>query len=153
MNAETICPDCGARHSDGASCQDDFHQMLFWEAEEPARGVVHHLMVLCYHLQHPHLYSPDGLRASLGLLVRFVAEGATTEQVRAESRERVDSGKRDWKVTARAGHQGEYRSTPAWPMTAADVAARGPDAYCDSVRAWAQSVYEALRQAGELEGI
>lgn len=150
MDDATVCPHCGASHVSGATCQDDFYQMLFWENEDPARGVVHHLLVLCYHLQHPHLYSPDGLRNALGLLTRFVDDGASTEQVRAESRARVASGNRDWKVTARPGLVGAYRTPPAWTMTAADVVAGGPDAYCDNVRAWAQSMVEALKKAGEL---
>ncbi len=75
MTATSRCPDCGAAHATGVTCQDDFHQMLFWEAEEPARGEVHHLMVLCYHLQHPGLYSPAGLQHALGLLEDFVVRG------------------------------------------------------------------------------
>jgi hypothetical protein len=55
------CPECGAvRHGD-TTCQDGFHQMLFWENEDPANGAVHHLMVVSYHIQHPSLYSPEGL--------------------------------------------------------------------------------------------
>ena len=49
------CPECGAVLHDGETCEAYFHQMLFWEAENPANGEVHHLAVLCYHLQHPHL--------------------------------------------------------------------------------------------------
>lgn len=153
MEPISVCPHCGDTHAGNTTCQDDFYQMLFWESEDPTRGEVHHLMVLCYHLQHPHMYSPDGLRASLGLLVRFVADGALPQQVRAENRDRVDSGKRTWKVTSRPGQEGAYRNVPAWTMTAADVVAGGADAYCANVRAWAQSMVEALRTAGELEAL
>jgi hypothetical protein len=31
------------------TCQDNFYQMLYWEAENPALGIVHHLMVLSSH--------------------------------------------------------------------------------------------------------
>ncbi len=55
------CPDCGALLQPGESCRAYFDQMLYWETEEPSRWAVHHLMVLCYHLQHPHLYSPETL--------------------------------------------------------------------------------------------
>ena len=66
------CPDCGAALNDDQPCETYFHQMLYWEAEFPALGVVHHLMVLCYHLQHPHLYSARTLTDAQGMLVDFV---------------------------------------------------------------------------------
>jgi hypothetical protein len=65
--------------------------MLFWEAENPNYGVVHHLMVLCYHLQHPSLYSPEGLRQAITLLSDFLERGLTPEQVRKRSRNTVNS--------------------------------------------------------------
>lgn len=59
--AEAICAACGALHFADATCQDDFYQMLYWESELMAESVdlmeTHFLMVACYHLQHPHLYS------------------------------------------------------------------------------------------------
>jgi hypothetical protein len=37
------CPECGASWDDEATCQDHFHQMLFWENEYPDYGAeVHH---------------------------------------------------------------------------------------------------------------
>ena len=60
MEASQKCPECGAAWKAEESCETYFHQMLFWEAEHPAYGAeVHHLLVLCYYLQHPSLYSPD----------------------------------------------------------------------------------------------
>lgn len=70
--SRSACPECGAAWVGQKMCQDDFHQMLFWEAENPAYGEVHHLMVLCYHLQHPSLYSPEGLTEARKLLAEFV---------------------------------------------------------------------------------
>jgi hypothetical protein len=118
--------------------------MLFWEAENSALGEVHHLMVLCYHLQHPSLYSPEGLEYSKGLLVDFVERGLSTEEVRQRSRDQVDSGKRIWKITGTPASHGAYEHPIRWTMTAADVIAAGVDHYCDSVRSWAQAIYEAL---------
>jgi hypothetical protein len=74
MEENKSCPACGA---EGDNCEADFHQMLFWEAERPEIYEVHHLMVLGYHLQHPHLYSVEGLENALGLLQDFVSEGLT----------------------------------------------------------------------------
>lgn len=139
------CPDCGATLSNATTCQDHFHQMLYWEAEEPARGEVHHLMVLCYHLQHPGLYSPDGLHHALGLLEDFAVRGRSPAEVRHINRDKVASDQRKWKITARPDARGAYDRTIAWTMTAADVVASGADRYCDNVRLWARSVYEAVK--------
>ena len=142
---QQACPECGATWPAGQTCQDFFHQMLFWEAEYPAFGAqVHHLMVLCYHLQHPSLYSPEGLDAARKLLEDFIERGLTPEQVRRRNRAAVDSSRRTWKVKATAGSHGAYPDTVRWTMTAADVAASGVDHYCDQVRLWAQSVHMAL---------
>ncbi|NLX56183.1 MAG: hypothetical protein GXY58_13825, partial [Planctomycetaceae bacterium] len=73
MNTLQSCPECGAAWHDGRTCQDDFHRMLFWEAESPEYGVVHHFLVLCYHMQHPSLYSPETLDMGKRMLADFLA--------------------------------------------------------------------------------
>ena len=143
------CPECGAQQPGGHTCQDDFYQMLYWEAENPANGAVHHLTVLAYHLQHPSLYAPEGLQEAQHLLTEFVERGTTPEQIRQQNHERVDSGKRDWPIKARPGAQGTYTSPVTWTKTAADVVARGEPNYCDSVRAWAQSIHETFKARAE----
>ncbi len=137
MTTSSRCPDCGAAHVNGITCQDDFYQMLYWEAEEPARGEVHHLMVLCYHLQHPGLYSPDGLQHALGLLEDFVVRDVSPAEVRHIDRDKVASNQRTWTITARPDQCGAYDRPIAWTLTAADVIAGGADAYCDTARWWA----------------
>ncbi len=139
------CPECGAAWNDGQTCEDDFHQMLYWEAEYPQYGEVHHLMVLCYHLQHPSLYSPAGLNEGRRLLAEFVERGASPDEVRRRNRARVDSGKRTWKIKGTANSRGAYNPPVVWTMTARDVVAGGADQYCDNVRTWARSVNEALK--------
>ena len=117
------CPECGTAWSDGKTCQDHFHQMLFWEAENPGYGEVHHLMVLCYHLQHPSLYSPRGLSAARRLLVEFLEQGETPDEVRKRNCASVDSGKRKWKIKGTAASHGSYDLSVQWTMMAADVTA------------------------------
>ncbi len=120
--------------------------MLFWEAENPGYGAeVHHLMVLCYHLQHPSLYSPDGLNEARRLLVEFVEQGASPVEVRQRNQARVDSSRRDWKIKATATSHGSYDRAIAWKMTAADVVAGGSENYCNNVRSWAYAVNEMLK--------
>jgi hypothetical protein len=149
---ETIetCPECGAVWQNGKTCQDDFYQMLVWEHENPGYGVVHHLMVLCYHLQHPSLYSPQGLSGAIRLLGDFLENGVTPEQVRKRDRATVNSHERTWKIKGTPASHGVYDPPVQWTMTAANVTANGVDNYCDSVRAWARSVYGALKTAGKL---
>ena len=148
MSQPHTCPECGAAWINDHTCQDFFHQMLFWEAEYPADGAeVHHLMVLCYHLQHPSLYSPEGLEEARRLLVEFVADGASPVEVRKRNRARVDSSRRNWKIKGTAASHGSYARAIAWKMRAADVIAGGSENYCDNVRSWAQSINEALKSA------
>lgn len=138
------CPECGALWTDNLTCRDAFHQMLYWENEDPARGAVHHLMVLCYHLQHPSLYSAEGLAHARELLTDFVVRGLEPAAVRHRNRGRVASGNRAWAISARPGNHGAYEQPPGWTMTAIDVVAAGAEAYCESTRAWADSVHASL---------
>ena len=146
MDAPQRCIECGAAWTGGQTCEDHFHQMLFWEAENPrAASEVHHLMVLCYHLQHPSLYSPAGLNEARGLLMEFVEHGTSPAEVRQRNRTRLDSSQRDWKIKGTANSRGSYDRAVAWQMTAADVVAGGSENYCNSVRAWAHTMNETLR--------
>ncbi len=151
MELNNFCPECGASWPEGGTCQDYFSQLEAWEFENPAdRYAVHHLMVLCYHLQHPSLYAPDGLRYAKQLLVDFVEGGISPQEMRERSRDKVDSGKRSWKIKAKPGLIGSYAHPIHWQMTAADVVANGADSYCDSVRAWARLVLEDIRATENL---
>jgi hypothetical protein len=71
-NSQTTCQECGGSWHNDFTCRNCFHQLLYWENENPALGTVHHLMVLSYHLQHPSLYSPEGLQYSLQQLIDFL---------------------------------------------------------------------------------
>lgn len=140
------CPDCGAFLDAGQSCADFFHQMLFWENEDPSRGAVHHLMVLCYYLQHPRLYSIEGLIHGRHLLADFVERGLSPSQARQQNSARVDSGRREWAVTARPGNEGAYERPIAWTMTAADIVAGGAEGYVENIQAWAVATHAAIRR-------
>jgi Family of unknown function (DUF5946) len=114
---------------------------------------VHHLTVLCYHLQHPSLYSPEGLRYAIRLLDDFLERGMTPEQVRKRNSAAVNSHERTWKIKGTPASHGAYDPPVQWMMTAADVVADGVENYCDSVRSWATSVYEALKTSGKLTNV
>lgn len=150
MDGLMTCPECGAARTAGKTCQDDFHQMLFWEDQYPELGTAHHLMVLCYHLQHPSLYSPEGLAYAMGLLVDFVETGLSTGELRRRNRHQLSSSQRDWRITASPGSHASYARPPDWTLRAADVVAAGPGSYVGSVRDWAASVLADLRLSGNL---
>lgn len=139
------CPECGAQWKDEQTCRDDFDQMLYWESEDAARWAVHHLMVLCYHLQHPSLYSAEGLVAARQLLADFIESGLSPEAVRRRNRAKVASGARKWPITARPGNQGAYERPVVWTLTVGDVVAGGPTNYVGNVRLWAASVWASIR--------
>jgi hypothetical protein len=133
------CPECGADWSGGSTCTDHFHLMSFWELDHRLYEV-HHLMVLCYHLQHPHLYSPEGLQGAQQLLVAFLEEGLSPQQVRQRMSKAVDSGTRLYQIKGNPTAYGAYAHPEQWTMTPA-----GMDAYYEQVRAWADSVLKSLR--------
>jgi Family of unknown function (DUF5946) len=144
METQARCDECGAALEAGQSCQDHFHQMLYWEAEDPPRGVVHHLMVLCYHMQHPSILSQEWLDGAKGLLEDFVVRGVTPAEIRKRDSAKLDSGKRTYKIKGTPDHHGSYAQPVAWSMTAADVVAAGAERYVERVRAWAERMYENL---------
>ena len=127
--------------------------MLAWEYENPPLWVVHHLLVLCYHLQHPTFYSPAGLADAQQLLAEFVAHSVTPAEIRQRKGAALDSGRRTWKITATSTAYGVYRHPVRWPLTAATVIAGGVDGYCANVRAWAASIYAVLQATGNLEQV
>lgn len=139
-----VCSDCGAILVEEQPCETYFHQMLFWENEEPENGRVHHLAVLCYHLQHPALYAPEGLAYARQLLKRFVVDGEAPAQVRQQAKEQVASNNRQWKIKGSAGSRGSYPVPIVWRMTAADVVAGGIDNYCENVEKWAATIQKQL---------
>jgi hypothetical protein len=146
-----MCPECGAAWSGGMTCQDVFNQMLYWEFEDLERfGKVHHLMVLCYHLQHPSLYSSQGLSGAKQLLADFVLHGATPQAVRRTQRAVLDAGARTFKITGTPEISSAYTHPVPWTMTAADVVARGKEQYVDSINEWARTVYNDLRASRNL---
>ncbi len=69
------CAECGGRLEEGKTCNDYFQQMLIWDFEDfTGAGAVHHLTVLCYHVQHPATYSKKGLEDAKAFLTEFVAK-------------------------------------------------------------------------------
>lgn len=149
QHASARCPECGAHHVAGLMCADHFHQLLGWEYGYLLFDV-HHLLVLCYHLQHPSLYSPETLTAAMGMLRDFLEQGISPQAMRERIKGSVDSGVRQHRITGTPDAHGVYAYPVTWTMTAADVVTAGLDAYYASVQAWAESVLAALRHSSNL---
>jgi hypothetical protein len=151
-DVQAACPECGDRWLQGQTCADAFHLLLGWEWEHQMQAV-HHLLVLSYHLQHPSLYSPEGLTVGRALLIAFVEDGVTPETMRKRIGRQVDSGARTDSLTARPDRYGIYEKPVVWTMRIGDCVRAGPDPFYASVRAWAASILASLRASGNLDGI
>ncbi len=145
-----ICSECGAALAEDQTCEQHFHQLLYWESEDPARGSVHHLMVTGFYLQHPRVLSPEWLNGAKGLLRAFVVDEVNPADLRAWVNRTNDAGVRSFKIRATAASQGRYAQPVAWTMTAADVVQAGADQYVESVRRWARTIYDDLAASGNL---
>jgi hypothetical protein len=131
------CPDCGAEFATGEQCRERFDLCLAKELEHPATyGLVHHLTVICYMLQHQG-YSRLGWLEARELLVKFIRQGQTPAGVRRQNRQRLDSRRRTWSVT-----RGEKFSIAgeSWSRTIADVRLDNAEVYQTDVTLWARAV-------------
>lgn len=151
MTSTITCPDCGAVRADRLTCQDDFYALLGYESEiSDLTPDMHMLMVLSYYIQHPRLYSPEGLAWAIHQLIDAVEKGLPPAEIRRRGRDAVASDKRDWKVTGTPERHGSYSKPVPWSLRAADVVAAGKERYSASVTAWSTSVLDALKAAGEV---
>ncbi|MDX2163027.1 MAG: DUF5946 family protein [bacterium] len=143
------CAECGAALKNGGACIDHFHLILGWELTEQLYDV-HHLAVLSYFLQHPALYSPEGLPSAIGQLVDFVEHGVTPQQMRQRIAAAVDSGTRSYRIAGTPAHHGAYAHVVTWQVRVDDVVRAGVERYYASVQRWAASILDSLRQSGNL---
>ena len=133
------------------TCQDLFHQLLYWESEVPENGSVHHLMVLCFYLQHPSLYSQDGLLYARQLLEEFLINRISPAQIRSDRKALLSSKSRKWKVAGSQNSRGTYGKQVQWKMTARNVVEAGIHQYIGSINEWAESVHNTLKDMESLE--
>ena len=143
------CRECGSTLSEQNTCIDYFHMMGFWELDHQLYDL-HHLMVLSYYLQHPRTLSQEWLISAKQQLVDFLEHDVSPQTMRQRIASSVDSGKRAYHIRATPESFGQYEFPIEWTMTAKDVVSAGIDRYYTSVRQWASSILDSLRQSNNL---
>jgi hypothetical protein len=131
------CPECGALNSE---CKARWDEFLILEFTDPAYGVVHHLTVAAYMVQHSSNLTREGWLHERELLREFLIEKKPPAFVRKQNRDLVDSGKRKFKIKSRDGKPVIEKTT--WTKTVLDVRYENAEAYCEDINAWARSVLE-----------
>jgi len=137
----TDCPECGAPLSSEEGCTQRFHHLLALEMTDPEYGVVHHLTVAAYMLQHSGQLSRLGWLSLRDLLTQFLSdESFTPALARARNRKAVDNKNRSWSFT-----KGERLVLPTgftWSRTILSVDCTTPVQYRQDIEVWARSVLD-----------
>ncbi len=140
------CSECGASLRGVENCRDYFNQMLVWDFEDfNGAGSVHHLTVLCYHMQHPSLYSRVALTHAKQFLKEVIQNNLSAKELLEKSREFLVTKVNDSSVKGSPGNHGTYSLKILWSMTADKVIADGLGMYQTHVNEWAQSIYNDIK--------
>ena len=129
------CPECGA-----ADCESRFHEFLALEFTDAGYGIVHHLTVTAYMIQHSSKLTREGWLYERELLRDFLVENRPPAFIRKQNRDLVDSGKRTFKIKSRDGLPVINKTT--WTKTILDVRTKNAEVYCADVSTWAWAVLE-----------
>lgn len=131
------CPECGAADK---KCETRYHECLVKEFSESGYGAVHHLTVATHMLQHSSKLTKEGWLYERELLREFLIEGKPPAFVRNQNKDKLDSGKREFKIASKDGLPKIGRKE--WAKTIMDVRLDNAAAYCDDVTAWAKAALE-----------
>lgn len=145
--ASQKCLLCGARFATDEKCRDRFDLCLALEFENPSTfGVVHHLTVSCYMLQHNE-YSRDFWLEARKMIALFMQNNITPTGLRKQNRSKLDSGNRTWSIT-KGEKLLEFESI-LWSRNISDIRLDNAEVYCSDIKLWASAILkdtEALRQ-------
>ena len=131
------CPECGAPDQ---LCQSRFDEFLVLEFTDAGYGAVHHLTVTAFMIQHSSRMTREGWMYERELLSEFLIENKPPSYIRKQNKDRVDSGKRTFKIKSRDGKRIIEKST--WKKTILDVRTENAEVYCEDITSWARSVLE-----------
>jgi hypothetical protein len=127
------CPECGALDS---ACAARFDEFLVLEFADASYGAVHHLTVATYMLQHSSKLTKEGWLYERQLLREFIIENKPLAFIKKQNKDKVDSGKRDFKIKSKTGQR--IISKSAWTKTILDVRTDNAETYCADVAEWAR---------------
>lgn len=128
-----MCVHCGVD-----DCAATFHQCLVLDFTDPGYGLVHHLTVAAYMLQH-NAYSDEMADTMARFVLRHLDE-PPGEATKREIRRATDGGQR---VTRREDAK-PINPDGGWTHTVADVDLGSAAAYRATVRTWADAVARVL---------
>jgi hypothetical protein len=110
-NTHNICPECSSLLTSDINCRDYFNQMLTWDFEDPEDiGKLLHLTVLCYHIQHPSLYSSEALKFGKHFLRSIIERNMSAKELLEITRKSLAASKRTWKIKGIQENRGSYQS-------------------------------------------
>jgi hypothetical protein len=135
------CPECGALNT---LCQSRFDAFLALEFTDPGYGAVHHLTVSTYMLQHSSKLTKEGWLYERDLLREFLVEHKPPAFIRKQNKDKVDSGKRDFKIKSKTGQLVINKTT--WMKTILAVRTENAEVYCADVTEWARFVLEDVQE-------
>jgi hypothetical protein len=135
------CPECGAPE---ILCQTRFEEFLALEFTNSGYGIVHHLTVAAYMLQHSSKLTREGWFYERELLYEFLVENKPPAFIRKQNRGLLDSGKRIFKIKSRDGKP--VINKTSWMKTILDVCAENAEVYCEDVTGWARAVLEDVQE-------
>ena len=131
------CPECGAAE---ALCKTRFDEFLVLEFTDAGYGAVHHLTVAAYMLQYSSQLTREGWLYERELLREFLVENKPPAFIRKQNKDKVDSGKRSFKIKSKTGRP--VISKTARTKTILNVRTDSAEIYCADVTEWANSALE-----------
>lgn len=136
----TKCPDCGASPLSNEGCEEKFQSFLALEYSDPDYGVVHHLTVCAYMLQHPSRLSRTGWLEMRDLLARFLIGQLDPAEFRVRNRKYVSNQNRSWSFTK--GPRQELPVEFTWIKTILSVDSSTAAQYRSGIEQWARQVLD-----------
>lgn len=126
------CLHCGVEN-----CEAKFRECLVRDFTEPGYGVIHHLTVSAYMLQH-NGYTDEMSSAMAHFVLRHL-DKPPSEAEKQQIRAWTDGPQR----VTRRGPAPPIAPPGGWSLTIGDVDLESADCYRNTVRAWAQAVASA----------
>ena len=139
-DAYSVCPECGARLTDGLSCWEQLGYLIAWEATDPALRAEHFLLVASYNLQHPAQFTDDALSNLRAGFVDRLDSGVAVSELRRRASRQFEGKTR---VLRPASERMPVRR--AWALTIDSVYLPDqPEGAADRVRSWAEAIRREL---------